>query len=484
MNMTDIFIEKARKVHGNLYDYSDTIYETQDKKVTIYCPVHGNIQQSPKCHLRGGCRDCAMELIGLNRRSNTETFITKAESIYNGKYDYSKVNYVTCRTDVKIICRKHGDFDQRPDGHLAGKSGCKGCNSERTTKRNLSNTEEFIKKARKIHVDENGEDIYDYSKVKYVDHKTKIKIICRIHEDFDRTPTEHLQGKGCFNCKGRANPEKLTTEKFIEKAKIVHGDKFDYSEAEYVNSRTKITIYCKIHGILHPLPLDHLNGDRCKKCYFESKKYTTEEFVEKAKDVYGDLYDYSKVNYVDSKTKVKIICKIHGKFQRPAAEHLRKRGCQKCSRCPSCLLWKTGGKLCVYCKPKNEKNKMFYKTKEMEVVKFLKEKLPDNDFIHNKSVGSDCTGGHLFPDVLFNCNSYNLIIEIDEFKHRGADYACDEKRMYDIVAKLGMPCIFIRYNPDNKKSDKNVLLTKINEYLNLTETCWDDFGFKAEYLFY
>lgn len=76
-------------------------------------------------------------------------------------------------------------------------------------------------------------------------------------------------------------------------------------------------------------------------------------------------------------------------------------------------------------------------------------------------------------------------MEIDEYKHRGANYECDKQRMYDIIAKLGLPCIFIRYNPDDKISDKNTLLGKIKEYLELhDETIWDDYGFRCDYLFY
>ena len=122
----------------------------------------------------------------------------------------------------------------------------------------------------------------------------------------------------------------------------------------------------------------------------------------------------------------------------------------------------------------------------MVVVNFLRDKLKDTEFIHNKSVSSDCTGTHLFPDIRFDCGHYNLIIEVDEHKHRGNNYKCDEQRMYNIIAKLGLPCIFIRYNPDNKKSNRGILLNKINQYLklNLNQQIWDDFGFKVEYLFY
>jgi very-short-patch-repair endonuclease len=123
----------------------------------------------------------------------------------------------------------------------------------------------------------------------------------------------------------------------------------------------------------------------------------------------------------------------------------------------------------------------------MAIVNLLKEKLPDINFIHNKSIGSDCTDGHLFPDIRFDCDFYNLIVEVDEHKHRGANYKCDKQRMYDIIAKLGLPCIFIRYNPDNKHSDQNVLLNTITNYLDLkvdNRVVWNKFGFKVEYMFY
>jgi hypothetical protein len=164
--------------------------------------------------------------------------------------------------------------------------------------------------------------------------------------------------------------------------------------------------------------------------------------------------------------------------------------CPLCQSCPTCFLWKTHGKLCEYCKPINE-NKLYNKTKEMQVVKYLKENLPELDFIHNKSVGKDCTGNNLYPDIRFDCIFYHIIIEIDEFKHRGSSYKCDKERMYNIIAKLGLPCIFIRYNPDNKYSDITILLEVINKYLNLdiikninNYNIWDDFGYKCEYLFY
>lgn len=127
----------------------------------------------------------------------------------------------------------------------------------------------------------------------------------------------------------------------------------------------------------------------------------------------------------------------------------------------------------------------YQKTKEMKVVKYLNDKIPNHSFIHNKSVSKECTGTHLFPDIRYDCTSYQLIIEVDEHKHRGADYACDERRMYDIIAKLGQPCAFIRYNPDSKKSNLPALLELTNKYLDAYENIiWDEYGFSVDYLFY
>ena len=122
----------------------------------------------------------------------------------------------------------------------------------------------------------------------------------------------------------------------------------------------------------------------------------------------------------------------------------------------------------------------------MSVVRYLSENLPNNEFIHNKSVGNDCNNGHLFPDIRFDCLHYQLIVEIDENKHRGASYSCDEQRTYDIVAKLGQPCIFIRYNPDHKNSDKNILLKKVIEHLDrdIFYSVWNEFGLLTEYMYY
>lgn len=123
--------------------------------------------------------------------------------------------------------------------------------------------------------------------------------------------------------------KKITKEQFIERAKKIHGDKYDYSKVEYINSYTKVCIICLEHGEFWQVPKDHLLGKGCRICN-GTKKLTTKQFIEKAKSVHGNKYDYSKVTYVNRNTKVCIICSKHGEFWQYPHLHLKGNICQKC----------------------------------------------------------------------------------------------------------------------------------------------------------
>ena len=123
----------------------------------------------------------------------------------------------------------------------------------------------------------------------------------------------------------------INTEEFIKKAKSIHGDKYDYSKVEYVNAHTKVCIICPKHGEFWQQAYCHTNLKQgCPKCYGNTKK-TTEKFIEDAKKIHGDKYDYSKVEYKNNRTKVCIICPIHGEFWQTPKEHLKGSGCLECS---------------------------------------------------------------------------------------------------------------------------------------------------------
>jgi hypothetical protein len=486
---TKTFIDKAIIVHGyDKYDYIKSTYINNSTKITIICKVHGEYTQNPSDHLAGkGCRECGTITCSEKNKLTCDQFIELAIKKHGNIYSYIKVNYINNKTKIIIICHTHGEFKQIPSHHLHG-HGCIKCSNTIKFTSDKFTTNKFIDAAIKKHGD-----VYIYTSVNYINRSTKVIIICKYHGEFTQTPYSHLAGRGCTKCGNFKRGQKLqmTCAEFTDRATQIHNNRYNYEKINYVGAHIKIEIICNIHGIFKQTPNSHLLGNGCNKCGIDSSKQkqqmTRDEFINRSTHIYGtNIYDYSQINYINNHTKISIICNHHGLFEVTPNNHLYSRSaCSICYLCPNCLLWRTRGELCAYCQPLST-NKLYQKTKEMAIVKFLKDNLPHNDFIHNKSVGSDCTNGHLFPDIRFECSTYNLIVEIDEHQHRGADYKCDKQRMYDIIGKLGMPCIFIRYNPDNANSDKNQLLSMVQQYLNLdiNKKIWDDYGFKVEYLFY
>jgi very-short-patch-repair endonuclease len=177
-------------------------------------------------------------------------------------------------------------------------------------------TNEFIKKAKKIHGNK-----YDYSLVNYNGYYEKVKIKCDkiCHVIFEQTPKKHLYGTGCPICKRKS----MSTQEFIKKAKKIHGNKYNYSLVKYKNTKTKIKINCKKHNSFEQLPNLHLTYG-CIKCKYEK------HFIENAKEIHNNKYNYSLVKYEHGKLKIKIICKLHGIFNQSPNHHLRGKGCPIC----------------------------------------------------------------------------------------------------------------------------------------------------------
>jgi hypothetical protein len=202
--------------------------------------------------------------------------------------------------------------------------------------RKCKTKEQFIQDAHRVHGDK-----YRYPS-EYINDRTKIRIDCIRHGEFVQTPSNHLQGQGCPSCKyeEQALARTLSNKEFIEKAIAVHGNKYCYPY-EYVNSKTKIKIRCLVHGIFEQTPFDHLRGRGCQKCGYQSialgQTLSNEEFIKRAIARHGDRFDYSAVEYIDIKTKVKIECLIHGIFEQMPDSHLRGSSCPKCGNESSAL---------------------------------------------------------------------------------------------------------------------------------------------------
>ena len=155
------------------------------------------------------------------RKLTTQEFIDHARSVHGDKYSYAFSVYQTNKKPLFIYCRKHGMFSQLPHLHVIG-TGCPKCGYESLGNKKRHSQSLFIKKAQKIHGKK-----YDYSQVEYKGSRTKISIICRHHGVFEQLPGGHLHGNGCIKC---AHDEtRFNVNQFIERATLIHGNKYDYS---------------------------------------------------------------------------------------------------------------------------------------------------------------------------------------------------------------------------------------------------------------
>ena len=264
----------------------------------------------------------------MSKRVTTADFTQRAREVHGNRYDYSKVLYVAAISKVTIICPEHGEFEQTPANHCTG-HGCHECGGNKPL-----TLDRFIERANRIHKDR-----YDYSLVEFKNVESKVEIICPDHGPFLQRLMSHLKGFGCDRC-GRVDTAKKLShsrERFLEDAQQAHGDRYDYVQVEYVNALSKVTIICPVHGAFRQKPANHIRDVGCPKCGDESmaakRARTTQDFVHEAREVHGDRYDYSRVEYKSSHAKVEIGCAEHGAFWQAPANHVRgnKAGCPGCA---------------------------------------------------------------------------------------------------------------------------------------------------------
>lgn len=193
---------------------------------------------------------------------------------------------------------------------------------------------QFIEKAKKIHGDK-----YLYENVVYVNTGCKVLITCIMHGSFNQTPADHLYGGyGCPKCKVQKMVSvrtSLAASVFQQKAHKKHGNKYDYSDVEYVTAKVPVTIICPNHGRFDQTPNKHLSGNGCRYCSADKTsgrlKKTTASFIIEANLVHNNFYNYKQVNYLGNNIKVSIICPVHGVFYQTPNSHLRGQGCNCCS---------------------------------------------------------------------------------------------------------------------------------------------------------
>lgn len=220
-----------------------------------------------------------------------EQFIIKAIAKHGHRFNYSKVVYINNCTNVIIICPIHGEFKCTPANHLKG-TNCPKCSNEKQSRDRLSTTEEFIQKANLIHNNK-----YDYSKVVYIGCFSKIIIICPIHGEFQQNARDHLRGYGCSSCGFYkiGNRRRSNLEEFVRKARLIHGNKYDYSKVVYINGNSKVIIICPIHGEFEQTPGSHLYGNGCSNCSESKGEQAIKSILVKHKIVYEPQYNISEI---------------------------------------------------------------------------------------------------------------------------------------------------------------------------------------------
>lgn len=196
-------------------------------------------------------------------KQTAEEFISKARSVHGERYRYDSVVYENSRAKVEIVCDEHGAFMQTPGNHIKG-AGCRKCAARLNPAAQIMQQDDVIAGFRKTHGDR-----YSYEAVRYVRSRACVTVTCRVHGDFQITPNSHMCGSGCPACGQlkRARTYSGGLPRFIEKAKALHGERFDYSASVYRGSSEKLEILCAEHGSFWMTASAHLVGQKCPSCY-------------------------------------------------------------------------------------------------------------------------------------------------------------------------------------------------------------------------
>lgn len=280
----------------------------------------------------------------MNYKCNKEDFILKSKKKYGeDAFDYSLVEYINGYTNIKLICKKHGEIELTPNKHFDIVGGCPHCSKEQRKRKPMMTSDEY----KQLVINKHG-DKYDLSILEYEGMKKYVSAICPIHGKFTLNAYDFVNNRGCPKCavknRGKSSVKKevvkkpkLTTEDFIKQGNELFNGYYDYSKTDLNNrdDKGRVLIICPKHCEFWQNPYSHMKGHGCNKCGKESmgktQSYSTELFIKKAKEVHGDKYDYSITEYKGCHEDVDIICPIHGKFTQEASVHLGGHGCKDCA---------------------------------------------------------------------------------------------------------------------------------------------------------
>ena len=449
----DEIVKRAKIVHGNKYDYPKFSNISVLKKIKIICPIHGEFEQVVYAHLRGqGCPKC----IGKRRNYTTENFIKDATEKFGNKFDYSKTVYTNRREKVCIMCKEliteenpNGEFWQYPFTHLKSKNGMPFLGKRGVKYPKIENENEIERKTAQFI--EKARIVHGnrYDYSKAKYMGSKIKICIICPIHGEFWQMPTNHLKGC-GCRKCAKKEKMSVNEFIEKAKKIHGNKYDYNLIEKLSENKKIKIICKKHGIFEQYYHHHLQGCGCPMCS-NNKKSTTEKFIKEAKKIHGDKYDYSKVNYINNHTPVCIICPKHGEFWQMPANHILSK-----SNCPLCNESKLEEEINLLL---NENTIENIRQKKFNNIKNINP-LPFDFYLPKYNVVIECQGIQHFEKSPFFKDANR--IEKDIIKYNGC-VNNGIKILYYTNVKGHTKYFNKIYNKNNLFVDKNKLLKEIKK---------------------
>ena len=312
---------KEKGFWNNDYDYSEVDFTFQNSKVIVIDKKFNTkhlllpkslLKSNIKCTI-GNCVD------------KTGYAIKEFKVVHGNKYDYSKYKYSKSTSSSIIICPEHGEFNQSHSTHKTG-VGCPKCGRLKTISASKYSHEFILNKIKAVHGNK-----YDYSKVLPGSNMSVPVIIID-----KKMNTKHLiSPSAIINRKRGCNIQNAidSTEYFIKKSKLIHGDKFDYSKTQYVDGNTLVKIKCKEHGFFNVNATQHYKGfGGCKKCTPLNVKKSRGKLIAEFTNTHGDKYDYSliKKDFITAKEYVDIICPIHVIFSQRVGNHLNGRGCRTC----------------------------------------------------------------------------------------------------------------------------------------------------------
>lgn len=352
----------------NNYTVCDTSnYKHLHSYLTVKCPAGHSYKVKAYSFLYGRrCRACS----GCIKFSY--------ENVKNEfkKYNFQLLDleYNDIKSKLEVIC-PNGHNLQISFSQFKQHHSCKICNKKDKYKY------EFVKS----HIESHG---YQLISVNYINKDSKLALICPKKHEFEISFGHFMRGTRCAYCSGnKVNYEivrervesqnyklisedylraakklimecpkghrcniswsnfrngnrcqfcyesrrRMSTEEFIFKSKELYGEKLDYSEVNYQSCNKYITLICKTHGRYKQMPQNHFKSMGCKQCYSQSLCKSNEKFIEEAKSKHNSKYDYSFCKYIKNNIKVTVICPTHGAYYQTPQDHLKGNGCNRCS---------------------------------------------------------------------------------------------------------------------------------------------------------